>query len=169
MASIRQRKAARSNIRKAQTRWRSMTKRQHALAQPEGRRRKRPGTGGQGKFFRIEVRPEEKFVTYRLQTLGRAGHSKRLAGRRANGTWATKSWLVRKSDAHVKGRTLVIDDPLAKKVLKGIRGTILHYKGDIFRAKPRRDIPEGEKPTLAMRRAQSKNIKKAQKAHRRGR
>ena len=34
----------------------------------------------------------------------------------------------------------------------------------VIRAKPRRDIPEDEKPTPAMRRAQLKNIKKAQAA-----
>ena len=167
MASARQRAAARKNIKRAQARWRAMTARQHAASQPEGRARKRPGTGGGGKYFRIEVRPGEKFMLYRMQTLGRAGHTKRLAGQRANGTWDTKSWLVAKTDAHREGKTLVIDDAQARKALKGMRGPIHHFKGDIFRAKPRRDIPEAEKPTLPMRRAQQKNIKKAQAAWRR--
>jgi hypothetical protein len=140
----------------------STKRRRAARKQPQRRARKRPGTGGGGQYFRIEVRPGEKFESYRIQTLGRAGHTKRLAGRRANGTWDTKSWLVRKSDAHVKGKTLVIDDRLAKTVMKGLRGPIRHFKGDIFRAKPRRDIPESEKPTPAMRHAQLMNIKKAQ-------
>jgi hypothetical protein len=131
-------------------------------------RRKRPGTGGGGKYFRIEVRPGEKFARYRIQTLGRSGHTKRLAGQRANGTWDTKSWLVAKTDAHMAGGTLVIDDAKTRTALaKGLRGPIRHFKGDIFRAHPRRDIPEAEKPTPAMRRAQRKNIKKAQRAWRR--
>ena len=131
------------------------------------RTRKRPGTGGGGRYFRIEVRPGEKFASYRVQSVGRAGHTKRLAGRRASGTWDTKSWLVAKSDAHREGKTLVIDDAQTKKVLKAIGGPIRHFKGDIFRAKPRRDVPEAAKPTPAMRRAQKKNIKKAQAKWRR--
>jgi hypothetical protein len=132
--------------------------------------RKRPGTGGAGRYFRIEVRPGEKFASYRIQNLGRPGHTKRLAGRRASGTWATKSWLVAKSDAHAEGKTLVIDDARAKQALaKGLRGPIRHFKGDIFRARPRLDVPESAKPTPAMRRAQKKNIKKAQAALRRRR
>lgn len=164
MASVRQRKAARKNIRKAQARWRAMTKRQHSLAQPEGRARRRPGTGGKGRYFRIEVRPTARFVSYRLHDVGRGGHTKRLAGKRTSGSWDTKSWLVLKSDAHVKGRTLVIDNPSTKTALKGIRGPIRHFKGDIFRAKPRRNVPEASKPTPAQRRARTKNIKKAQRA-----
>jgi hypothetical protein len=168
MATSRQRAAARRNVKKAQARWRAMSRRQHARAQPEGRGRKRPGTGGGGQFFRIEVRPGTRFARYRVQTLGRPGHTKRLAGRTAKGGWATKSWLVAKGDAHVKGKTLVIDDARAKQAIKkGVRGPIRHYKGDIFRAKPRRDVPETEKPTPAMRRAQRRNIKKAQRAWRR--
>jgi hypothetical protein len=163
MASAKQRAAARKNVKKAQARWRAMSRRQHARSQPQGGARKRPGTGGGGKFFRIEVRPGGRFVRYRVQTLGRPGHTKRLAGQSADGSWATRSWLVAKSDAHLKGKTLVIDDARARKALaKGVRGPIRHFKGDIFRAKPRRDVPESEKPTLAMRRAQQKNIKKAQ-------
>jgi hypothetical protein len=138
--------------------------------QPMATRRKRPGTGGAGRYFRIEVRPGETFASYRIQNLGRPGHTKRLAGRRANGTWATKSWLVAKSDAHAERGTLVIDDAKARRALKkGLRGPIRHYQGDIFRARPRRDIPESAKPTPAMRRAQRRNIKKAQAAVRRRR
>jgi hypothetical protein len=169
MVSIRQRKAARKNIRKAQARWRAMTKRQHSLAQPEGRARRRPGTSGKGRYYRIEVRPNARFVSYRLHDVGRGGHTQRLAGKRASGSWDTKSWLILKSDAHIKKRKLVIDRPLAKMALKGIRGPIRHFKGDIFRAKPRRNIPEASKPTAAQRRARAKNIKKAQRARWRGR
>jgi len=130
-----------------------------------GRRtRRRPGTGGKGRYYRIEVRPTGRFVSYRLHDVGRGGHTKRLAGKRSSGSWDTKSWLILKSDAHVKTRTLMIDNPVAKTALKGIRGPIRHYKGDIFRAKPRRNVPEASKPTAAQRRARARNIKKAQRA-----
>jgi len=162
MAILRQRRAAKKNIRKAQSRGRGMTKRKHSRMQSKGRARLRPGTGGGGNYYRIEVRPNAKFVTYRIQDVGRSGHTKRLAGRRANGSWDTKSWLIHKKDAHVKRGTLIVDAVKAKTVLRGIRGPIRHLKGDIFHAKPRRKIPEREKPTAAQRRAYLKNIKKAQ-------
>jgi hypothetical protein len=41
--------------------------------------------------------------------------------------------------------------------------------GDRFHARPRRNIPEADKPTPAMRKAQAANIKKAQAAVRRRR
>jgi hypothetical protein len=152
MTTSRQRKTARKNVRKAKAR---------------GRGRLRPGTGGGGQYYRIEVRPYARFVTYRLQNLGRPGHTKRLAGRTARGHWNTKSWLIRKSDAHVEAGKLVIDAAKAKTVLRGIRGPIKHVKGDIFAAKPRRNVPEREKPTPAQRRAYAKNIKRARRTHRR--
>jgi hypothetical protein len=133
------------------------------------RPRRRPGAGGKGQYFRIEVRPSTRFLTYRLQDIGRKGHTKRLAGRRAGGTWATKSWLILKSDAHVSNGRLVIDHPRARAALRGIRGPIRHLKGDIFLARPRRDIPESEKPTPAQRRARAANIRKAMRARRRSR
>src|SRR4051812_19674807 len=58
MATQKQRAAARKNIKKAQAAWQSMSHRQHALAQPEGRKRQKPGTGGGGEFYRITVRPK---------------------------------------------------------------------------------------------------------------
>ncbi len=167
MTTVRQRKAARKNIRKAQARWRSMSKRQHSLAQPEGRSRLRPGVGGKGHYYRIELRPRGKFVSYRLQDVGRSGHTKRLAGRRASGSWDTKSWLIHKNDAHVVKGKLIIVAAKAKTILRRIRGPIRHLKGDIFHAKPRLNIPESKKPTAAQRRAYLRNIKKAQQARRR--
>ena len=134
------------------------------MASLRQRKRRRAGTGGKGRYYRIEVRPTARFVSYRLHDVGRGGHTKRLAGKRSSGSWDTKSWLILKSDAHVKTRTLMIDNPVAKTALKGIRGPIRHYKGDIFRAKPRRNVPEASKPTAAQRRARARNIKKAQRA-----
>lgn len=157
MASLQQRKAVRKNTLKAQACWRTMIRRQHSLAQPEGRARRRPGTGGKGCYYRIEVRPTARFVSYRMHDVGRGGHTQRLAGKRTSGSWDTKSWLILKSDAHVKGRRLFIDNPLTKTALKGIRGPIQHYKDDIFHAKPRRNIPEASKPTPAQRRARQES------------
>lgn len=166
MATTKQKTAARVNVKKAQAKWKSMTKREHSLAQPEGRSRKRPGAGG-GKFYRVEVRPKSEFSTFRTQDVGKRGHLERISGKRPSGAWDTVTWLVLKEDAHVKDGVLVIDDAKTKTVLKQIRGRITHQKGDVFAAKPRKNIPEAKKPTPAQKRAQMQNIRKAQKARRR--
>jgi hypothetical protein len=168
MATTKQRQAARKNVRKAQAAWKGMTRRQHSLAQPQGRARKKPGMGGRGRYYRIMVRPKEGFAIFRVQDVGAPEHVKRLAGKRESGSWDTVSWLISKHDAHVNEKEeLIIDDPKARTVLKQIRGRITHQKGDIFEAKPRRDVPESEKPTPRQRRAQMRNIKKAQATRRR--
>src|SRR3989344_4036194 len=167
MATQKQKRAAKKNVKKAQSTWKHMTKRQHSLAQPEGRMCKKPGTTGKGNFYRIEVRPKREFVTFRVQDVGKKGGLERLAGKRSSGSWDTVSWLVSKKDARAKKGHLMITDAKARTALRQIRGPIRHVKGDVFQAHPARNIPEREKPTLAMRRAQNANIKKAQKARRR--
>src|SRR3989344_3638196 len=166
MATKRQQAAAKKNIKKAQAKWKSMTKRQHTLAQPQGRRRAKPGTSGKGKFYRIEVRPKSEFTSFRVQDVGKAGGLERLAGRRSSGSWDTVSWLISKEDAKVEKGHLVITDAKARSVLKSLSGRIVHVKGDVFKAHPRKNVPEAAKPTPAMRRAQKANIKKAQAARR---
>lgn len=164
MATVKQRRAARRNIKKARARWMGMSHLARAFAQPQGRGRKKPGQGG-GRYYRIEVRPTEKFTSYRTHDVGRKGHTKRLAGRRPSGSWGTRSWLISKKDAHVVGgKKLVIDSKTTKRALDDMRGPITHVKADVFRAHPRKNVPERAKPTSAMRHAQMRNIKKAQRA-----
>lgn len=162
MATNKQKTAAKKNIKKAQAKWKSMTHRQHALAQPQGRARQKVGTTGKGKFFHIEIRPKGEFKTFRIQDVGRKGGLERLAGKRSSGSWDTVAWLVSKDDAKIRNRELIIKDTHATTVLKNLRGPILRVKGDIFRAHPRANVPEKLKPTPAMRKAQRTNIKKAQ-------
>lgn len=166
MATTKQREAARENIKKAQATWKSMTHRQHALAQPEGRGRARPGTRGGGEYYRIEVRPKKEFVTFRVQDVGDKGHLERLAGKRTSGSWSTHAWLVSKDDAHISGSTLVADSSDARELFAKLGSEPMHVKGDIFKAKDRRNVPEREKPTTAQQKARIANIKKAQAARR---
>ncbi len=65
MASQRQKTAARRNIKKAQRKWKGMSSRAHALAQPKGRKRAKPGAKGSGQYFHIEVRPRRQFISFR--------------------------------------------------------------------------------------------------------
>jgi hypothetical protein len=129
------------------------------------KRRKKPGTTGKGKFYRIELRPARQFSRFRVQDVGKKGGLERLAGHRRSGSWDTVSWLISKEKAHVAGGHLVIDSAKDRSVLKQIKGPIVHVKGDVFHAHPR-NVPEAQKPTPAMRRAQKQNIKKAQAARR---
>lgn len=128
----------------------------------KSRSRQTPGSRGQGDYYHVEVRPSDGFVTFRTQDVGDPGHIQRVAGKRESGSWATVKWLIDKDDAHVSGETLVGDTKDAKDVIKQLGSKPLHKKGDIFEAKPRRNIAERSKPTSAQKKARSQNIKKAQ-------
>lgn len=164
MTSEKQREAARENIKKAQEKWESMSPRARAKAQPEGRERTKPGAGGEGDYYHVTVRPKGQFTSFRTQDVGREGHSQRVAGRRSSGSWATQKWLISKDDAHVEGETLVAESDEAKNILNRLQSKPKHVKGDIFEARPRKNVPEEEKPTEAQQRARRENIKKAQEA-----
>jgi hypothetical protein len=64
-------------------------------------RRQKPGSGGQGNYYHIEVRDGSDFETFRTQDIGDPGHLQRVGGKRATGSWATVKWLISKEDAHV--------------------------------------------------------------------
>jgi hypothetical protein len=164
MATAKQKKAAKENIKKAQRRWQEMTPREHALAQPEGRKRAKPGMKGEGDYFRIVLRPKEEFATFRFHDVGEKGHILRLAGKRSSGSWDTQAWLIHKADAHLEGDTLVADTADASKLIEALRSKPKHLKGDVFEAKDRANVPEAKKPTAAQRKAWRENIKKAQQA-----
>jgi hypothetical protein len=143
-----------------------MSHRQHARAQPEGRKRQKPGTVGEGEYYRIRVRPKKDFVTFRTQKLGGEGDIRRVAGKHSSGSWDTQTWLISKEAAHVEHGKLVPDTEGVRGVLEKLGSAPRHVKGDVFEAKPRRNIPEREKPTSAQQRARRANIKKAQAARR---
>ena len=130
-------------------------------------RRAKPGASGGGRFFHIEVRPRREFKTFRTQDVGKKGGIERVAGKRGTGSWDTQKWLISKEHAHREGRRLIADTADARKVLKELGAAPTHLNGDRFRAKDRPNVPERRKPTTAMRRAQTRNIKKAQAARRR--
>jgi hypothetical protein len=135
-------------------------------AQPRGRSRAKPGSRGGGEFFHIEVRPRREFKTFRTQDVGSKGGIERVAGKRGSGSWDTQKWLISKEHAHREGRRLVGDTADARKVLKTLGAPPTHLNGDRFKAKDRPNVPERRKPTQAMRRARTTNIRKAQAATR---
>ncbi|MEO8358377.1 MAG: hypothetical protein ABI621_20920 [Chloroflexota bacterium] len=127
-------------------------------------RRKAPGSDGQGEYYHVEVRPSDDFVTFRTQDVGDPGHVQRVAGKRETGSWATVKWLIGKEDAHVDGGRLVADTNDAKDVIRKLGSKPVHKTGDLFEARPRRNVAEKSKPIAAQKKARSKNIRKAQSA-----
>ncbi len=126
--------------------------------------RKKPGSGGQGNYYHVEVREGDNFETFRTQDVGDTGHLQRVGGKRASGSWATVKWLISKEDAHVEDGKLVGDTKDAKDLIKKLGSQPAQVSGDRFKAKDRRNVPEKSKPTTAQTRARRQNIKKAQAA-----
>lgn len=166
MITDKQKEAAKENIKKAQQRWQEMTPRERALAQPEGKKRAKPGTKGEGDYFRIVVRTKDEFATFRYQDVGEKGHILRLAGKRSSGSWDTQAWLISKEDAHIENETIVADTDDARRLIESLGSKTTHIEGDVFEAKDRPNVPESKKPTEAQHRARLENIKKAQQARR---
>lgn len=164
MATDKQITAARQNIKKAQAKWQSMSRRQHSRVQPEGRKRAKPGSSDSGDYYRVVLRDSNQFISFRNQDVGKPGGLQRVAGRRRSGSWDTQAWLVSKEDAHISGIQLIPDSQDAKNLFNTLGSKPIHERGDIFRAKDRRNVPERKKPTSAQRRARAQNIKKAQAA-----
>jgi hypothetical protein len=136
--------------------------------QSEGRTRAKPGTTGEGDYFHIVLHSRADFTTFRTQDVGEKGHILRLAGKRSSGSWATQTWLISKSDAHLEGDALVADSEDARNLIESLGSKPKHIKGDIFEAKDRPNVPERNKPTEAQKKARLENIKKAQQARRAG-
>ncbi len=130
----------------------------------QGSRRQKPGSGGQGKYYHVEVREGGDFETFRTQDVGDKGHLQRVSGKRATGSWATVKWLVSKDDAHVEEGKLVGDTKDVKDLIRKLRTRPVKIRGDRFEAKPRRNVPERSKPTAAQQKARRQNVKKAQAA-----
>lgn len=130
--------------------------------------RKKPGSGGQGDYYHVEVREGGDFEAFRTQDVGDAGHLQRVGGKRASGSWATVKWLISKDDAHVENGKLVGDTKDAKDLIKKLGSQPVHVTGDRFKAKDRPNVPEKSKPTAAQTRARHQNIKKAQAARQNG-
>jgi hypothetical protein len=166
MTTDKQKKAAQENIKKAQQKWQKMTPQERTLAQPEGRKRAKPGTTGEGDYFHIVLRSKDEFTFFRTQDVGEKGHIMRLAGKRRSGSWDTQTWLISKEDAHLEGDTLVADSEDARKLIEALGSKPKRVKGDVFEAKDRPNVPERLKPTEAQKKARLENIKKAQEARR---
>ena len=123
-------------------RQRKADKQNHKKTQAKGAVRRKPGSSGKGDYYHVEVRPGEKFVSFRTQEVGRRGHIQRVAGQRFSGYWTTVKWLIAKEEAHVQDAKLVPDTKAAKDVIQQLGSQPIHWIGDRFRAKPDPNTPE---------------------------
>lgn len=156
--------ARKENIKKAQETWKNMPKSERSRRQPEGQTRTKPGKGEDGDYYHIEVRDKNQFSSFRTHDIGSEGHSMRVAGHRPSGSWDTQKWLINKNDAHIEDGKLVADREETKEIIDQLGSEPEHVYADIFRAKPRPNIPEKDKPTQAQQEAREENIRKAQEA-----
>ena len=140
------------------------TDKQNKKTQVKDPPRRKPGSSGKGDYYHVEVRPGERFVTFRTQDVGRRGHIQRVAGQRFSGYWTTVKWLIGKEDAHVQGAKLVADTKDARDVIEQLATQPVHVIGDRFKARPSGKIPESAnaKATPASTPARRKYVKKAQ-------
>jgi len=157
MATPRQRQGAKRDKAQRGRRGRSWD----ARAQPPGRGRAKPGARGGGQFFRIEVAPGRRFVTFRYHDVGKKGGIERIAGQRADRTWDTAGWLISKDLAHVERGRLVPDTVAARKVLSALGVRPRRVGGDRFQAKDRSNVPGRTKPKPTKRRAPQRSIREA--------
>ena len=127
---------------------------------------RKPGSSGKGNYYHVEVRPGEKFVSFRTQDVGRRGQIQRVAGQRFSGYWTTVKWLIGKEEAHVQDAKLVPDTKAAKEIIEQLGSQPVHLVGDRFKARPQPNAPESTDPTPVQRRARRENIKKAPAAGR---
>lgn len=97
-----------------------------------------PGTKGEGKYYRIVVRPKGTFIAFRYHDVGKTGHIQRLAGKRASGSWGTQAWLISKTDAHEEKGRLVADTEDAKQLLHSLGSEPKQQKADVWKAKDQR-------------------------------
>lgn len=130
----------------------------------KGRARKKPGSGGSGDYYHVEVRERGNLKTFRTQDVGDPGHLQRVAGRRESGSWTTVKWLISKEDAHVENGRLVPDTKDARELIEKLGSQPAHLSGDRFKTKPRRNVSGRSRPTTAQTSAPQQKIKKAQAA-----
>jgi len=147
MPTVKQERARKRNIEKAQEAWQGMSSTERAMAQPEGRGRKKPGASGKGDYFHVEVRNKGQFTTFRTHDVGEPGGIQRVAGKRSSGSWDDQKWLIGKEQAHIEKGKLIPDTEDARAVLEALGSEPVHVGGDRFRAKPRVNVPEKDKPT----------------------
>lgn len=98
---------------------------------------------GHGKYYRVRVRSPSSFKkgSFRTHDMGRAGHSKRIAGKlKRSGRWATQAYLLSKQDFTVRNGRLTPATATAKRWYANFlkRYTRPTRKGKDWQTRPRK-------------------------------
>ena len=117
MVTKKQEKSSKENIKKAQKKWTSMPQRQRAIAQPEGRKRAKPGSKGEGDYYRIVVRDKDQFSSFKTHDVGDKGGIQRITGHRPSGSWDTQAWLISKAVSYTHLRAHETPEHLVCRLL----------------------------------------------------
>ena len=94
----------------------------------------RPKSKQSAGYYRVIVRPDTQFTSFRIQDVGQPGGLMRVAGRRSNGSWATQSWLVSKTMAHPDNGILIPDHDDARDLFGQLPHTPKLQSGNIYSA-----------------------------------
>lgn len=124
-----------------------------------GMQRPAASTTRQAGFFQVQLRDRQQFSQFRTEDLDRQGRIQRVAGQRANQSWADQELRISKECAHVESHRLVPDTEEARSCLSRLSG-IEHVGGDVFRAQ----VPQeaGEKQGLQKQAEQEAGTRQAQ-------
>lgn len=105
------------------------------------RERKKPGTGGEGKYYRLVLQSKEQFVTFRYHDVGeKGGDLIRLAGKKSGGSWETQAWLINKDSAKVENGNLIARSRDVEDLLKTLGTRPRQIDNDVFGVTAKADI-----------------------------
>jgi hypothetical protein len=90
---------------------------------------------GRRSYFRINLRPADRYVGFRSETLGPPGHIIRIFGKSPGRGWEVQAWLISKNDAHIQDGMLAPRTESARMVLRGIVDGIHQTGVDLFEVK----------------------------------
>jgi hypothetical protein len=127
------------NFQEAREAWACRNRAEQVPPPAEGPGQAAPLPGDGYEYYRIILRPNDDFETFRYQDIGRPGHIQRLSGKHLGGYWDDQAWLISKGDAHLAGDTLVADTTEARHVLEAF-SPLVHVGGNIFKGRPRQDM-----------------------------
>src|SRR5512141_552538 len=80
--------------------------------------RKKPGSGGQGDYYHVEVRQGGDFEAFRTQDVGDAGHLHLEREKRKSCSCTTVKWMLSKEEAKTENSLNVGDLKDAKHLIK---------------------------------------------------
>jgi hypothetical protein len=83
-------------------------------------------------YFRIIVRPEDKYKSFRHKDIGAQGRIIRVSGRKNSGSWDTQAWLISKDYAYQEDEKLIAESDEVRDLFEGFSGPPKRLEGDTY-------------------------------------